>query len=1248
MNSSDFRDLRRSVMSSKVNTLVVSNNKDRGRGSLRDMLRQSQEKEGNYDIVFQPESENKKINNQLKTGYFTIELQSPLPNLYRNNITINQTNPRSVILVPALAAKDPSNRKSGAMSNDNPGGVNGSMLYIGDTNYLYRSRENYTKKMPNVVINNVSFVRNQAKGGDGKKGAGGGFGAGGGISLIAGDLTIRNSIFQDLDAVAGRGGEPARGGDGALMADVEVKREATSGEQGGKGGLSSIPPRTTGVKSDGSGMDGGELNYDESLAPNGGTGGRGGYGTTICRGFISNQHHQGSRGLDGENALNFGMGGGGGGGGGGGAWYYNDERPGCFFFPRVYGFKGGHGGKGGSAGYFGGNGGQGGIGSNHGFRNWLDHGWDSNSPGEGSHGRDGLWEGGSIAILSGTANQISNGLARSSLNLDQVSFYSNEVKVISPHIWTDSSGSSIGVKDVYVGNDRENRKKIDPNSNINVRGMLTNSSIESYKPINTAPVFSGISVPRVPSVADFSDTVLQGTDMADRFNVSFEGRSTVAGITSDLTDPNNPINAIWREIVPDTKDQIMEEYQAKADTSYVETMFTPDRAEDAAFSLLEDGIATSLGTVTGLVPGLPGAGAGGQIGSEFAKDHLNYIREQVMMADVRDKSLEENKQNQKKMQGVLAAGSQASFAKVDLKLERTKVVIKNFELGKDIVTFPAPEGENVRIYSNKSKNDNTISFKYTNGSNANIEFLEVVLTDDSVNALGNNQNLSALDAAQEMLVHKEHKNGTKEYMLGTRRYEPFYVRSTSVSWGPGAVHMIVDRVGTNEFDGVPEGEDVLIETSRGSDLIYGTNENEKILSKGGDDMIFPLFGKDSVDGGSGSDLVSYAHGGARLRDQLVPVELKAIDSNTVQAKKIEDKSLNESKDGVLKAIDSNTVQAKVEDKSLNECKDCSILKNIENFYMFGASHIDLGTLGKPETGQYNIATGVGGIIKGSSSDDTISISFNPAWNGDVSAGFENTIVDGGEGFDTLVINTKKSSPRFDVYVKSTGDALKVYRKDESCEKEEDCLLVEATGIDHFDSTTPHKVVSKDSNSIPEDVNILLGVDNDFGEKVHRGIQGSKRNDLLIGGATGNEIYAKKGDDTIEGGFGDDLIFPGKGRNIATGGAGDDRYHLSRKGSTDVIVVESGNEEIVNFDSKKDSIVFAKIEELEVSDTTSLKKSKRSGSNIVIQPDKNVIMYRNDGRAKFNTVRFEGFDLSKMPDTHLLDSTAFAVIDPTLA
>ena len=271
------------IMSShETTTLYVRNNKDRGSDSLRDALTKSQKTAGNFDIVFQ-NNEKDKPNNKLTTGYFTIELQSPLPNIYRNNVTINQTNPRSVILVADLAANTP-NKTIGKMSNGNPGGVNGSMLYVGNTNLLYPTYQDEYFSSPSVVINNVSFIRNKAEGGDGTNGAGGGLGTGGGISLIAGDLTIRNSIFQDLTAVGGSGGAPARGGDGATFADVFKKRDAAPGTTGGKGGLSSIPPRKS--------LDG-ELVYDEKLAPNGGAGGGSGTGNSICQGKTSNAYHGG-------------------------------------------------------------------------------------------------------------------------------------------------------------------------------------------------------------------------------------------------------------------------------------------------------------------------------------------------------------------------------------------------------------------------------------------------------------------------------------------------------------------------------------------------------------------------------------------------------------------------------------------------------------------------------------------------------------------------------------------------------------------------------------------------------------------------------------------------------------------------------------------------------------------------------------------------------------------------------------------
>ena len=1167
-------------------TLVVRNNNDSGPNSLRAALTKSQETAGNFNIVFKSD---KSPSNELTTGYFTIELQSPLPNIYRNNITINQTNPRSVILVADLAANSRQKTIS-KMSDDNTGGVNGSMLYVGDTDYLYSAYQHSNLNPPSVVINNVSFIRNKAKGGDGSNGAGGGLGTGGGISLIAGDLTIRNSIFQDLTAVGGSGGAPARGGDGATFADLFKQRDAAPGTTGGKGGLSSIPPRKS-VE--------GELAYDEKLAPRGGAGGGSGTGNSICQGKTSNAYHGGKGGANGENSINFGMGGGGGGGGGGGAWNFNDTFFTCAAVPYITFYRGGYGGRGGNAGYGGGRGGSGGRGASASGKNLFLQGPDPSQPGGGTPGQAGLGKGDAIAILSRTANRNSGVSTRASLNLDQVSFYQSEPK--NNLIWSDGGPIDVAVNEVFVGKKRDDRTKVNPGSNDSI---LINGKTKAYQLTSTAPAFSGISVPRVASVADFSDTVLQGTDLSDRFNVSFENGSTVAGITSDLTNPDNPMNRIWRKIVPDTEKQIMKEYQAKADRSYVETMFTEDRAKEASFNLLEDSIATSLGTVTGLVPGLPGAGAAGMIASDFAQDHLTYVEEQVMMADVRDKALDVNKKNQEDMRAALATDSNVSLAELDLALKRTRVKIKDFELGDDIVTFPAYKGQNVKF---NILDGQKISLTYDTGSNKDLPFLEIELTDASKTALRNADNLSDEVALQDMLVKGKNENATM-WMLGTRIKKPFEVIGRSASYGPGAVDMYVDR----SVNSLPYDDVIEMETSQGSDWIYGSDGSEDILSGRGDDVIFPFFGNDIVNGGPGSDLVSYSGGPKGY--PLEPVTLTAVRSNEVKAR-----SLNGSKDGV------------------------GVLRNIENFYMYGASDIDLGKLGKPTTNQYNIISGAGGNIKGSSSDDTISISFNPAWNGDTSTGFSKTTkVDGGEGFDTLIINTKEASPQMNVYVKRTGDALQVIRESD------EFLLVDARGIEHFDSTTPRGRVSKDSSSIGDGGTVLLGVDNDFGGKARRGIQGSKKNDLLVGSATDNAIYGKKGDDTIEGGFGDDLIFPGKGRNITTGGAGDDRYQLSKKRSTDVVVVESGDEEVLNFNPKSDIIVFANIEELKISDSTSLKKSKRSGSNLVVQPGKNVLMYRNDGQAKFNTVGFEGFDLSEMPSTHLLDSTTLAVIDPTLA
>lgn len=193
-------------------SIQVTNFKDSGPGSLCDALKQSQASEGNrFDIIFDSTAN---PYNQLNTGYFTMRLKSPLPNIFRNNVTINQTNPRSVILVADTAANT-AQSNTGLMSRSSPGRVNGSMLVVGDTNYIYPSKGNSTgNSRPDVFINNVSFIRNEAKGADG--GA-----AGSGTNIYAGQGNFST-----------HGGN--NGANGAIATNMGMGGGGEGGTAGGK------------------------------------------------------------------------------------------------------------------------------------------------------------------------------------------------------------------------------------------------------------------------------------------------------------------------------------------------------------------------------------------------------------------------------------------------------------------------------------------------------------------------------------------------------------------------------------------------------------------------------------------------------------------------------------------------------------------------------------------------------------------------------------------------------------------------------------------------------------------------------------------------------------------------------------------------------------------------------------------------------------------------------------------------------
>ena len=217
-------------------TLTVTSNADNGPNTLRWAIQESQKTEGGcYNIVFDDKSGGEQTGNKIKLGYFTIPLESPLPNIYRNEVNINplnyKTHPRAVTLIPKYAISSfdilPKPIKYVVPTQDKPKPnepASGSLMHIGDVNEFlsskldlanpYRTFDKYSGAAPKVSINNFTFSKNISRGQDAQSehGAGGAYGVGGGITISRGEVNISNSLFQNLQAAGGKGATSAAGG----------------------------------------------------------------------------------------------------------------------------------------------------------------------------------------------------------------------------------------------------------------------------------------------------------------------------------------------------------------------------------------------------------------------------------------------------------------------------------------------------------------------------------------------------------------------------------------------------------------------------------------------------------------------------------------------------------------------------------------------------------------------------------------------------------------------------------------------------------------------------------------------------------------------------------------------------------------------------------------------------------------------------------------------------------------------------
>ena len=205
--------------------LTVTTNQDSGKGSLRWALEKTQEKQGKYEIIFKTPEGAKPSDLYKDTNYWIIRLDSPLPHLETSEIYINYSDSKAIVIAPHNEL------------HPQLGDPNDSLLTIGSD-----------KDSDAVVkLNNINFARHKVVGYDGgPHGGGGGLGAGAGM-IIAGDVSVlvENSVFQDLEAIGGKGG-----GVGQFGADIGpwfssdnctscMKSQSYSRSQPSSGGLSS-------------------------------------------------------------------------------------------------------------------------------------------------------------------------------------------------------------------------------------------------------------------------------------------------------------------------------------------------------------------------------------------------------------------------------------------------------------------------------------------------------------------------------------------------------------------------------------------------------------------------------------------------------------------------------------------------------------------------------------------------------------------------------------------------------------------------------------------------------------------------------------------------------------------------------------------------------------------------------------------------------------------------------------------------
>lgn len=1211
----------------RVELRVTTNKDGYGEGTLRWAINQTQDQRNYYDIIFETPKDST-ATNTLGTGYWTIELNEPLPEITSSNIRINHKNTKNVVIT--------SKGKENGWGNIKQ--ANNSLMTIGDPRLLYadelyvyggkfqniqENRDNILLT-PQVYLKNVHFIGHETSGES--PGGGGGLGAGGAIVIFDGIVDIKNSTFQNLRSVGGIGktfGYAAAGvgGDGLNNRWDTWGVRARGGWTGAPGGKPSFPVWS-------SNNYGPAWKYiDDSdsvlkfLKTRGGEGGKG------LRFVIFNALADNANGKPGQDGK-FGFGGGNGGGGGAIAFKDDDGlRAPWGKSSAGDGGNGGHlagGGAGGGAGvsWVPGNNeksGRGGQGYHPGENGSHTSKWKGGKSGTAGAGAG---VGGAIAILQ---KESKLGTSSVALNLESVDFINTKSSdSLGDAIFLGGrakTGLNYGLASLGLGSnavltlndvryaesyrgelvdilEHKNSSKIVTHgfspidkphkvfrSATNAREILlaNEKQAEQIDRINNKakdnPFHFALSTPYKEDTIKMRDTVIdlkQGSP--DIISIVYETKSSgEIGIYTDISDEKNPFNQIWQKLVPDKSSEIQAEYEASLSSDI--------------FSLEKEGLelAKNLLMVNNLSQANTGAynpykSGGIQVVKGVAQVAFNHMQNEANNAAAEAKRINDidaNQTERREMIDMLNNYKSAQISTVVTKGDRTLVEINDFVVGEDLINLPFAKDNKPSITSSGEEDRVTIR-----ASNNLRDESPIIAT---INIANMDEFDNRADPAKEIQKLLTYNDTINAYQISPYSTKKYLVNSiTSFVGGPAHEYFKTDH----------------------SSLIVNKQQKISVQGKSGDDQFVGSVGYDELYGDDGNDIFTIGKNKNRVpADQIyggtgIDALIFSVDQRPFKfiSKTTEDNDVC----NLLEVFDNETEPEAVPIASIN---------GVETYEAFKGSYIDFSKFNAPcESFRYSASFGSGSQFIGSEYADNILLSFDDQVNddGDTDDRWDLTsVIDGGgSDDDRLTLNfTGHDKP---ITLRGSQKAFKVFTGDHllaDVSNIEELVILGSESNDQFiisdikdshyylDGGIGDDLIDTSKSNAKHYADGGDGSDSLVGGDGFDHFKGGDGDDLLQGFSGKDKLKGGKGDDILIGGEGPDVITGGPGSDVYIGGTGGDFFKLSSKGV----------DTIRDFNPKVDRIVVKDLEALnyEFSDWTN--KGKIMGILISVDGNERMIL-----------------------------------------